>query len=171
MSSHHRRTREARKEKTQTCGSFCPHPPPYLPLTSSSQKPEARGAQRDLQGFSWAWADRVERGGCLGVEDGASRGGVAEAPPVEHSLSASIGGTGSAGVGIRKQEKRLPTLGSIGVSQKSREAVQSYLLAAGGDSRLRALQRSPWFPVLPSPLPSSPLTRKTCLIALSPHFL
>lgn len=47
---------------------------------------------------------------------------------------------------------------------------QSYLLTARGDSQLQALQRGPWSPVLPSPLPFSPQTRKTCLTSLSPHF-
>lgn len=70
VSENHRRTRGAREEKTPTFGFFCFHLSPHLPLSSSSKKPEARGAQGGLQGFSWAWEDRVKNrcwrwAGCL----------------------------------------------------------------------------------------------------------
>lgn len=84
VSENHRRTRGAREEKTPTFGSFCFHLSPHLPLRSSSKIPEVRGAQGGLQGFSWAWEDRVVgrvpeawrmvgAGGMAGADEGRPR--------------------------------------------------------------------------------------------------
>lgn len=172
------------KERPKCAAPSALTPSPYLPLTSSSQEPEARGAQRDLQGFSWAQADRVRVGGAWAWRM-AGAGGVAEAgegharmEPAGVEWPKLLRGNilfqrlqeGPVLLVWASAGKTASQVGFYWLLPEVLRGCQSYLLTARGDSQLQALQRGPWSPVLPSPLPFSPQTRKTCLTSLSPHF-